>query len=112
MTDLELIAEITAELKIELKDESNLDEELLKIKVKSAIRELKSVRRYREVGYSDAMIEADIEKFISQIKAVALYDYSKIGAEGQTSYSADGESIKYEERASLWSGALPLANGM
>lgn len=109
MTQEELQAEILAELKIELKEEPNLDEELLGLKVKSAIRELKSVIGYKKANYTDAMIETDIEKYIPQIKSVAMYDYNKIGAEGQKNYSADGESISYIDRNSLWGGVIPFA---
>lgn len=104
----ELKAEILAELKSELKAEPNLDEELLEVKVNSAYREVKMARRY-PTCYTDNMIEKDMENYFSQIKAIAMYDYVKIGAEGQENYSADGEVIKYSNRDNLFSGVLPLA---
>lgn len=103
-----LKAEILAELKIELKGETNLDDELLLIKVNNAYREVKVARNYPE-WYTDAMIEKDMEKFFTHIKSIAMYDYSKIGAEGQDNYSADGEVIKYSNRAKLFDGVLPIA---
>lgn len=104
----ELIDEITEELKIELKDEPNLDDQLLTSKVKSAYREVKAARKY-PTFYNDAMIEKDMENFYSQIKALTMYDYLKIGAEGQDQYSADGENIKYSDRNAIFDGVLPIA---
>ena len=43
------------------------------------------------------------------IRAIALYDYTKIGAEGQSQYSADGESIHYLDRNKMFAGILPIA---
>lgn len=108
MTLAELKEEIVGELTIELKNEENFDATLLDAKVSSAIREVRTVRRY-PMSYTDATIEKDLERYFSIIKNIALYDYSKIGAEGQTNYSADGESIKYEDRNSLFAGVLPIA---
>ena len=103
-----LQAEIVEELKIELQNEQGFSEELLTAKVKSAIREVASARSYPS-GYTDAFKETDMDNYYSQIKAIALYDYTKIGAEGQESYSADGETIKYSDRKTLFAGVLPFA---
>lgn len=103
-----LQAEIVNDLKIELQNEEGFSEELLVAKVKSAIREVASERKY-PLYYSELHRERDIENYYSQIKAIALYDYSKIGAEGQDNYSADGESIRYSDRKELFSGVLPIA---
>lgn len=103
-----LQAEIVDELKIELQNEQGFSEELLTAKVKSAIREVASARNYPP-EYTDAFKEKDMDNYYSQIKAIALYDYTKIGAEGQESYSADGESIKYADRKTLFAGVLPFA---
>jgi len=103
-----LQTEIVEDLKIELQNEQGFSEELLTAKVKSAIREVVSARNYPSY-YSDVMKEKDAENYYSQIKSIALYDYSKIGAEGQDNYSADGETIKYSDRSNLFSGVLPIA---
>ena len=106
--NVELIAEIKAELKIELREEVNLDEELLEIKIRGAYRDVQSALRY-DPSISEAAIEKDMANYFSQIKAIALYDYNKIGAEGQEKYSADGENISYEDRNKLFYGILPKA---
>lgn len=103
-----LIAEIKEELKIELREEPNLDEELLTVKIRGAYREVQSSLRY-DSSMSEAAIESDMANYFSQIKAIALYDYNKIGAEGQKNYSADGENITYEDRNKLFYGIIPKA---
>ena len=107
MTLSELQEEIIEELEIDLKEES-IDNDLLVVKVKSAIRDVKTARRY-PASYSTEMIEADMENLFSQIKAIAMFDYNQIGAEGQKGYSADGENIQYLDRNSLFSGVYPLS---
>lgn len=104
----ELIAEIKEELKIELREEDNLDEALLEVKIRGAYRDVQSAIKY-DPSVSEATIEKDMANYFSQIKAIALYDYNKIGAEGQEKYSADGENISYEDRNKLFYGILPKA---
>lgn len=106
--NMELIAEIKAELTIELKEEANLDEELLDVKIRGAYRDVQSAIKY-DPSVPEATIERDMANYFSQIKAIALYDYNKIGAEGQDRYSADGENISYEDRNKLFYGILPKA---
>ena len=101
-------ASIIEELTIELKNEVDFDAELLGVKVRNAIREVKAARNYPK-SYSESMIYADMENFITNIRAIALYDYTKIGAEGQSQYSADGESIHYLDRNKMFAGILPIA---
>jgi len=108
MTLEEIKSDITSELAIELKNEEGFDRDILEVKVKGAIREVKAARKYPS-SYSEAMIEADMTGYYTQIKAIALYDYVKIGAEGQNNYSADGENIQYSDRNELFYGILPIA---
>ena len=103
-----LQTEIVNDLKIELQNEASFSEELLISKVKSAIREVAAARNYPE-SYSDANKEKDMDNYYPQIKSLAMYDYTKIGAEGQDQYSADGEVIKYSDRKALFDGVLPIA---
>ena len=106
MNDLE--TSIIDELTIELKNEVDFDVELLGVKVRNAIREVKAARNYPK-SYSESMIVEDMNEYISNIRSIALYDYAKIGAEGQSQYSADGESIHYLDRDKLFTGIIPIA---
>ena len=106
MTSIE--SSIVDELTIELQNETDFNEDILTLKVKNAYREVKQARNYPK-SYSEEMIAADMENYYSNIKELAIYDYNKVGAEGQTQYSADGESIHYIDRSKMFAGILPIA---
>ena len=108
MTITEMQTAIIEDLTIELQNETDFNAALLEAKVKSAIRECQTIRDY-PAYYSELQKDSDTVKFYSQIKDVSMYDYCKIGAEGQDSYNADGASIYYEDRNKLWYGVRPLA---
>lgn len=103
-----MIDAIITDLTIELKNEVDFDAQILALKVRNAYREVKAARHYPK-SYTEATIEADMNDYYSNVKSIALYDYTKIGAEGQTSYSADGENIHYVEREKLFAGIIPIA---
>lgn len=102
----ELISDLSAEIQAAGDDKFN--ESLLTSKVGAAIRDVKTARRYTG-EYTEAMIESDLtDRYYSQIRRIALFDYNQTGSEGQTQYSADGVSIHYVERDKLFSGIIPL----
>lgn len=102
----ELVEDISAEISAAGDDKFNPD--LLTSKVRNAIRDVKTARKYG-AAYTEAMIEADLtEKYYSNIRSIAMYDYNQTGAEGQTQYSADGTSIHYVSREKLFSGIIPM----
>lgn len=83
------------------------NETLLDAKVKGAYEDVKTARNYPE-SYSEDDISKDMERYYSVIRSVALFDYNQIGAEGQSSYNADGTSIHYLNRDRLFKGVLPI----
>lgn len=109
---MEMLDEIFENLKVEiLADEAQADlisENLLRKKIESAYREVKKARNYPK-SYTEAQIEADMHDFYSNIEDIARYDYNGVGAEGLSSYAADGTSIHYKDRDKLFYGVLPIA---
>ena len=103
-----MIQDIIDELTIELQNEVDFNSDILALKVNNAYREVKQARNY-PTSYTESMITSDMDNFYTNVKAIALYDYSKLGAEGQTQYSADGESIHYVDRNKLFTGIIPIA---
>jgi len=103
-----MIESIISELTIELQTETDFNADILALKVNNAYREVKQARNYPK-SYTEAMITDDMENYYSNVKELALYDYNKVGAEGQTQYSADGESIHYVDRNKMFAGVLPIA---
>ena len=109
---MSLVDEIFETLKDEiLSDEAQADlfsEKLLRSKIKSAYKDVQRARRYPKT-YSEAAIEEDMKGYESAIEDVARFDYNAVGSEGLSSYSADGTSIKYNDRDKLFYGVLPIA---
>ena len=112
MTINEMLDEIFENLKVEINaDDSQSDkvnEPLLRRKVDGAFRDVQRARNYPGY-YTQAQIDADMLKYYSNIEAVARYDYNKVGAEGQSSYSADGTKIDYLNRDTLFYGVYPIS---
>ena len=102
----DVISSLKTEL--EITEGAGFNESLLRAKVDNAYREVQTARRY-PTSYTDAAKERDMERFYSQVRAIALYDYNQIGAEGQISFSEDGASIRYVDRDKLFQGVLPIA---
>ena len=103
-----MIESIIEELTTELQNEVDFNVDILRLKVSNAYREVKQARNYPK-SYTESMITNDMENFYTNVKAIALYDYNKVGAEGQTQYSADGESIHYVDRNKMFFGIIPIA---
>ena len=88
MTIAELQQEIEDELEIELNSDPEYNDELLRVKVKNAIREVKKRRNYPS-HYTVEQIASDLEDYYSDISRLALTDYNQVGAEGQSLHSED-----------------------
>lgn len=98
----ELVADLTAELK----SDPNFDADILRGKVKNAIRDVMLRRNYGVTSYNDEKIASDLENYYSVIKNVSLYDYNQSGAEGQTSHDENGISRTWADRDSLFNGVV------
>lgn len=99
-----LINEIVEELTIELKNDATFDADILMIKVKNAIKEVKMKRNYVATSYTENQIADDLNNYYSVIKNVALYDYNQIGAEGEQSHSENSVSRSWVSRDDLFKG--------
>lgn len=110
MTIEEMKAEIVTDLSTELMvtDADLFNVPLLTSKVNNAVIEVKAARKYPK-SYTDEMIESDLVSFYSVIRNLALYDYNQSGAEGQTTYSGDGNNIHYVDREKYFYGVLPIS---
>lgn len=102
----DIITDLTTELQIT--DGERFNATLLTSKVNNAYREVQAARKYPP-SYTATMIEADMEKYYTQVRSIALFDYNQIGAEGQSSYNQDGVSVSYVDRNKLFHGVLPIA---
>nr|WP_297001915.1 hypothetical protein [Prevotella sp.] len=106
-----LADELFFDLQVELSNDEeggSFSEPLLKQKIKSAIREVRDKRRY-PLGYTDGMIAQDLDRYYSQIRSLALYDYNSIGFEGESQHSEDSIQRTMVDRKTLFAGIIPLA---
>ena len=92
---------------LEVTEGEKFNEQLLISKVNNAYAEVKMTRNYPST-YSESAIDDDMEKFYTSIRSIAMYDYNQIVAEGQTSYSSDGTSIRYLNRDKLFHDVIPI----
>lgn len=101
--------EIIEDLTIELQPtDNNFNAELLENKVKNAIKEVIRARRYPKYYEDDAIYE-DVYRYYTNIRNLALYDYSILGANGQQTHSENGISRTFVDRNSYFKGIIPLA---
>lgn len=110
MTENELYEMIFEDLKSELSNRPTFDENSLSLKLKQAMREVKSARKY-PLYYTKEQIDTDMEAFYSQIRDIALYDYNKRGADFQNSHDENDTDREWVDRDSLFAGILPLSRG-
>lgn len=101
--------EIIAELTIELQGEPAFSPEILAVKVRNAIREVKMKRNYAAASYTENQIKQDLYNYFSVIKSVALYDYNQIGADFESSHSENSVSRTWVSRDELFSGVHAFA---
>lgn len=104
----ELQDEIVSDLKIELQDDDDFNDSILAVKVKNAIKEIKSARMYPD-SYKDEKIIKDLsDNYYSYIVSLARYDYNQTGAEGQSSHSEGDTTRTWVDRNSLFNGIAPF----
>lgn len=102
MTIEELTTEVINDLTTELSSEPDFDSNVLAVKVKNVIKEVIARRNYKVTTFTDDEIATDLNFYhYSTIHDLALYDYNKIGAEGESSHSENGISRHYVDRDKL-----------
>ena len=109
MTIDEMKDAIVAGLTIELNSDPDFSVEILTEKVDNAVKEVMLARRYASAGYTDAQIEADIQRFYPNIRDLSLYDYNQSGVEGQSSSQENSVMRTYVNRNRMFNGIIPLA---
>lgn len=100
--------EILADLTIELDGEPTFSSSKLQAKIKAAIREVRMARKYPP-DYTEEMISSDLDGYYSNIRNIALYDYNKMGAEGEESHNENGVNRSYVDRQKLFVGIVPIS---
>ena len=104
-----LIEEIIDDLTVELSGEAGFSAKILEQKVRNATREVMLHRNYGATSMDDTAIAADMQRFYSIIRNVALFDYNMVGAEFQEIHTENGVTRNYPDRDRLFLGVVPFA---
>lgn len=105
----ELIADIYNTLETELQiTDASYNSSLCLVKVRNAANEVRNARNYPN-SYSEEMIIADLKKFFSVIRDVALYDYNTVGAEFEVSHNENSVNRAWVDRDKLFFGVIPIS---
>lgn len=100
---------IIDELKIELGLTDETDIAILTLKVKNAMREVKQAFNFKSYHKEDYILY-QMECHIGNIKSLAVYDFMKIGAEGESSHDEKNIKRVYENRNRCFSGIVRFAD--
>lgn len=71
-----------------------------------AIAEIKEARHYPS-DMSPSDIDADMQKFISNVKKLTKYDYAQIGSEFEETHNENGTNRAYMDRRKCFDGVTP-----
>jgi hypothetical protein len=99
---------VVEDLKTELGITAIDDVQVLALKVKNAVSEVKNRRSYPS-HFTEEKIQKDLGLLYSNIHDLALYDYNQSGVEGQTGHSENGESRTWKSRDDCLKGVFAWA---
>jgi len=101
----ELLTELTTEMSLA----ETTDIAIMRVKLKNAFREIESAFNFHDTHDEDFRI-AEMKKHIGNIKDLAMYDFSIIGAEGGTQYSENGIQRSWKKRSMCFDGIVRFAD--
>lgn len=105
----ELISEIVDELKIEMEISEDSDIRILELKTKNAYREVYKAFNFKP-WHDDEFVSAEMSKAYTNIKNLAMYDFAKVGGEGETEHREKNITRVYVDRRQCFSGIVPFAD--
>lgn len=107
-SDKELQEAIFTELKTELQHEPLFKQDVLKLKVMDAIREVRRRRCYQNSSLTEEEIMADLANHYSVIKQAALIYYNRIGSEGETVHYENTVHRSFFYDDDIFTGVIPF----
>lgn len=99
-----LLDDLSAELSI---TDENFNQDLLKVKIQGALREV-----LQELGYCglidyETFLASKVERYYSQIRNIALYDYNMVGGEFSKNITESDTRREVIDRNTLFYGIYP-----
>lgn len=104
-----IVEDIVADLTVIYGDQPTFDAKKIEAIVKKAVEEVITARKYKEVGYTDEQVGADLPHYRSNIFGLAEYDFSHFGAPYETTHAENQTTRTWIAREKLFSGIIPLA---
>ena len=106
----ELLKELQTDLEVELVSElhDDSDKALLFSKIKGAYLAVKRKRNYQK-HHTEDFIDYDMKSMYDIIRELAMYDFSHVGAEGETSHSENGINRTWNPRTNILREVIPFA---
>lgn len=101
MTMEDVIEEALVDLTTELKEDTDFNSDILKVKIKNVYREIVSRRKYENSSMNgkDNKIAEDIYRnYYHNLVNTSRYDYNQIGVEGQSAHTENGVTGQYTDR--------------
>lgn len=101
--------EIVKEITTEYKNQPTFNADIVEIKVKNAIREIRaSIYPYSE-DYQEDLIEKDLyDNHFSRIKGLAVFDFAQIGAPFEKSHNENSINRTWVDRSSFFKDICPF----
>lgn len=106
---LSVIDVVISELTTLYSDQPTFNADKLSVIVSNVVEEVIRARNYKNVGYSDDKIMADLFKYKSNIKRLAEYDFATFGATHQTSHSENSVNRSWIDRNKLFAGIVAIS---
>ena len=104
-----LADEILADLGSELEaTDPDYNSAILSTKINIAIKKVTNARNYPE-HYTQERINADLEKYYTQIRDIALYMYNNIGVDFDKNYTSNKMSREVISESELYRGINKIA---
>lgn len=101
----DLFADLGAELEA---TDPDYNSAILSTKINIAIKKVTNARNYPS-SYSAEKIQADLEKFYTQIRDIALYMYNNVGVDFDESYTSNKMSRTIISESELYRGIPKIA---
>lgn len=107
IADLKLYIEAISDSVSDADNEDGVSDNVLSLLVRKAIESVCKVRYGNE--YTDTERQKAIEQFEDVIFDLALYRYTKMGAEFESSHESNGTKVNYNSESHILKRIVPLA---
>lgn len=101
----ELLADLGAELAL---TDPDYNSAILSTKINIAIKKVTNARNYPS-SYSAEKIQADLERYYTQIRDIALYMYNNVGVDFDKSYTSNKMTREVVDESDLYRGINKIA---